>query len=124
MNASSTRLCRVLLVMLFCCAFFSCVQSNICVDGICQVCAPEELSEDYCIETQRKMSVLCGKKETWRGCEATPADEQVQVLIFLALMAVCGALAYWGVKVKKSRNLSLFDTRKKAGTKSFGYLAS
>ncbi len=99
-------------------------QGNLCINGVCQRCAPDELTEDYCSEYLRKMSVICGKKETWRGCENTPEDEQIQVLIFQATMALLGGLAYWGVRIKKSKNLTLFESRKKNGNGKSWYLAS
>ena len=87
------------------------------------MCSVDEPTADYCSETGRKMSITCGKKVSWRSCEATSHDEQVHVLVFQAAMAVVGGIAYWGVQVKKAKNLSLFDTRKKAGRSSW-YLAN
>ena len=87
------------------------------------MCLESEMNADFCSETGRKMSVMCGKKESWRSCDSTPADEQKRVIFFQAAMAAIGGLAYWGVQVKKARNMSLFDTRKKAGKQSW-YLAN
>jgi hypothetical protein len=99
-------------------------QGNLCIHGVCQRCAPEEITEEYCSEYSRKMSLTCGKKETWRGCESTPEDEQIQVMIFQATMALLGGLAYWGVRIKKSKNLTLFESRKINRNGKNWYLAS
>ena len=116
------RLCGVFLGV-FLVAHLHQVFCSLCVDGICQLCLEDEMAADYCSETGRKMSITCGKKVTWRGCEKTLHDEQVHVLVFQAVMAILGGVAYWGVQVKKAKNLSLFDTRKKVGRSSW-YLAN
>ena len=53
-----------------------------CVDaGECVLCSNDEMSEDYCKETGKKMKVTCKgypKSDDYRPCNLTAADEQLR----------------------------------------------
>ena len=88
-----------------------------CVDnGPCARCTESQLvNEDVCKETGLRMPVLCDRKvDEFRSCDATPEDEQVQVMVFQLIVALLGGLSFWGVKNLKDKSLSMFDARKRA----------
>ena len=79
--------------------------------GSCEPCPPDQLTNPECSLTGRRMPIICrGRREDFRSC--TLKDDQLQVLFFQLIVGVVGFLAYWGVSVRKARNLSLFDKRK------------
>ena len=89
----------------------------VCVDtGSCVRCTAEDGIVDYCKETNRKMKITCKDEDStvqdYRSCSSTSDEEQLRLVIFQVIMAVVGGLAYWGVQVRKTHSLSLFDNRK------------
>mgnify|MGYP006432199527 CR=1 FL=1 len=110
---------RVQLLLYWCCIYllfntYKVAASDACVEGLCEECTSDEAGKDYCATTGRKIQVTCGSDKSYQSCDSTPGDEQMQVLVFQIVMAIIGGLAYWGVQIKKTKNLSLFDTRKRA----------
>lgn len=93
-----------------------------CVDnGTCEPCPQDQMGNAECTLTGRRMPLICKyKRVDYRSC--TLKDDQLQVLVFQLVVGLVGALAYWGVQVKKARNMSLFDKRRK-GTGSGNFLA-
>ena len=83
--------------------------ASVCVNGVCQMCTSSDSEKPYCVDTGRKMQVTCGKEETWESCVATPADEQMAVVLFQLAMGAIGGVAYWGLQIKKTKSLSLFE---------------
>ena len=86
-----------------------------CVDnGTCEPCPPDQVTSPECSLTGRRMPLMCKyKRADYRSCSLK--DDQLQVLIFQFVVGLIGALAYWGVQVKKARNMSLFDKRRQKG---------
>jgi hypothetical protein len=93
-----------------------------CVDnGTCEPCPPDQMGSPECTLTGRRMPLICKHKRVdYRSC--TLKDDQLQVLVFQLIVGLTGALAYWGVQVKKARNMSLFDKRRK-GASNGNFLA-
>jgi len=89
-----------------------------CTDsGPCVNCAKSEILEEDCLETGRRMKVVCiygadKEKEDFRSCSMTVEDEQNRVIVFQLLMGVCGGLAYFQVQARKGRSATLFDQRR------------
>jgi len=89
----------------------------ICVDkDHCTTCSSEESNNDYCRETGRRIKVICTDSsvafEDFRSCQFSSEDDKLRMVAFQIAMAVIGGIAYWGVQVRKTRSLSLFDNRK------------
>ena len=107
-----------LVLVLLCCKVL-----GDCVDnGACEPCPQDVVSNPECSLTGRRMPLICKYKRTdYRSC--TQKDDQLQVLVFQLIVAAVGALAYWGVQVKKARNMSLFDKRRKGNVNGGGLLA-
>ena len=81
--------------------------------GGCQTCHSDEMQNDYCKATGRKITYQCQNGNTaFESCDKTGQDEQLQVIIFQVVMGLIGGLAYWGVQVRKKNTMSLFDYRK------------
>lgn len=85
---------------------------------MCEPCKNEELDRDYCEETERKVLVRCregeesGPFDAYRACLLTSRDEQLRVIVFQLAMGVIGGLAYWGVQIRKKKNMTLFERRR------------
>ena len=101
------------LIILGLCRGYSDMKIN-CVDvGQCVLCSQDEMLEDYCKETGKKMKVTCPRiDDDYRSCNLTAADEQLRVVIFQVMMALIGGLAFWGVQNRKQLNMTLFESRK------------
>ena len=91
--------------------------------GKCETCLRDEAERDYCEETGRKVKLSCHdldeeaeevieEFETFRACLLTAKDEYFRVVIFQLTMGVIGGLAYWGVQMRKKKNLTLFERRR------------
>lgn len=54
-----------------------------------------------------------GGKEVddYRACSATAEDDQLRVIIFQVMMAVCGSIAFYVVQGRK--HMTMYDTRKR-----------
>ena len=84
-----------------------------CLDvGQCITCPSYEMDQDYCRTTGNKMKIECKGFSDFRSCASTSHDDQMQVLLFQAVMAVIGGMAYWGVQTRKQSNMTRFDIRK------------
>ncbi len=86
-----------------------------CVDsGSCHLCNQSEKDMPVCKRTGKKIKIICNgyDNDEYRSCDLTSEDEQFRVLIFQGAMAIIGSLAFWGVQVRKSRTLTLFENRK------------
>lgn len=93
-----------------------------CVEmGKCENCHRDETDRDYCEETGRKVKISCHDQEgeggaeefeTFRACLLTAKDEYFRVVIFQLAMGVIGGLAYWGVQIRKKKNMTLFERRR------------
>ena len=90
-----------------------------CFDaGPCVNCAKGELEVEDCVQTGRKMKVLCQStagldREDFRACHMTAEDEQNRVIVFQLLMGLCGGIAYYHVQLRKSKSATLFDQRQR-----------
>lgn len=86
------------------------------VSGTCILCRKDEMENEYCKETGRRIRIKCkeGKEEfdDFKSCLRTADDDQIQVIVFQVIMGLIGGLAYWGVQARKKNTLSLFDHRK------------
>jgi hypothetical protein len=111
----------LIFALVYCaCNIISAVDVKVtCTDaGECIRCSQDELNEDYCKESGKKMKVLCSgkgvgiKQDDYRSCYLTAGDEQLRVLLFQVAMAIIGGLAYWGVQSRKQLNMTLFEHRK------------
>ena len=90
-----------------------------CVDaGECVPCsASEKVELDHCSVSGKHMQQRCKNSQTgidYRPCWMSSGEEEIRVLIFQVLMAICGGLAYWGVLARKQRNMTAFDHRREA----------
>lgn len=86
------------------------------VKGMCEKCNKNELAQDYCKPTGRKVSISCkdGKNyvDDFKSCKYSAEDSQLQVVFFELLMGIIGGVAYYGVQARKKNTMSLFDSRK------------
>ncbi len=113
---------NIMISLLILCTFLSLVivRAEMEVDlklcdrrGGCQTCHSDEIQNEYCKKTGRKVMYKCQNGNTaYESCDRTGQDEQLRVIIFQVLMGLIGGLAYWGVQVRKKNTMSLFDYRK------------
>lgn len=84
--------------------------------GVCIACKKQELDEDYCKTTGRKLKIKCidGENEftDFRPCLATAEEDQIRVIVFQLLMGLIGGLAFLGVQARKKVNMTQFEYRK------------
>ena len=99
----------VLITMIFVTNAVVCVEN-----GACEVCKGDEVNESYCTETGNRIELTCGSEKIYQSCDLSSSDEQTNLFLFQIVMGVVGGLAYWGVQVRKLKNMSLFDMRKRS----------
>ncbi len=92
-------------------------EKSVCVElGDCMLCPTDELSNDFCLQTKRKIKISCNDgtiaTEYFRACELTKEDEKFRVIIFQLIVGIIGGLAYWCVQIKKRKSMSQFDSRR------------
>lgn len=113
-----------LLLLFMCCLFPAILCKGPCSTvGDCTLCKPEEMSNDYCELTNRKIKISCLDSQgistiDYKACEFTPQDEQLRVIVFQVVVGVIGGFAYWGVQVRKRTSMTRFDSRKYQGRQS------
>lgn len=90
-----------------------------CVDsGECLLCSSQEMNEEYCKNTGKKMRVICKGYGTtindYRSCKYTAQDDQFYVFVFQVAMALIGGISFWGVQSRKHMNMTRFEHRKQS----------
>jgi hypothetical protein len=114
----------ILLFVLMSCLMASCEarsgpsNMNIACEetGTCVTCRPEELDQEYCKESGRRIRIRCkdgpNDFDDYKACSKTSEDDQIEVIMFQVAIGIVGGLAYWGVQARKKYTMSLFDVRK------------
>jgi hypothetical protein len=86
------------------------------VTGTCITCRKEEMDNEYCKETGKRIRIRCKDGSTefddYKSCMKTAEDAQIEVIMFQIACGVIGGLAYWGVQSRKKFSMSSFDHRK------------
>ncbi len=86
------------------------------VTGTCLSCRKEEMNNEYCRDTGKRIRIRCKEGSTefddYKSCTKTAEDAQIEVIIFQIACGIIGGLTYWGVQSRKRFSMSSFDFRK------------
>ena len=91
---------------------------NCVASSLCELCPSDAMPTEACFLTGRRIQMTCRRQGTatvsYRSCDRTVQDDQVQFFYFLAWMLAIGTFAFLVVKRRKLLNQSLYDQRARA----------